>query len=79
METTPQIERHLTANMTWSKKQIMLYNFLGGVAWGVGTVIGATIVVALLFSLIRSLGFIPFIGDLFQLLPEATNPRQLPR
>lgn len=56
---TPQIERHLKANMNMSKKNIMFANFLGGLAWGLGTVIGATIVTAVVISLLNYFNFIP--------------------
>lgn len=56
---TPQIERHLRANANMKKKNIMIANFLGGLAWGLGTVIGATIIAALLISFLRIFNFIP--------------------
>lgn len=56
MEATPQIERHLTANMNISKKDIIIGNFLGGLAWGFGTVMGATVVVAMLGGILNTLG-----------------------
>ena len=43
-------------------KHLFLSNFLGGIAWGLGTVIGATIVAGLLALIIHLLGGIPFIG-----------------
>lgn len=61
MESTPQIERHLSANMTLKKRQIILYNFLGGLAWGFGTVVGATVVVAIIGYILGLFGFFDFI------------------
>lgn len=46
------------------KKEIMLGNFLGGLAWGFGTVIGATVVVAILLGILRSFNFLPFAQDI---------------
>ena len=46
---------------TW---KVILNNFLGGLAWGLGTVLGATVVVAVLIILLSKLHSIPFIGDL---------------
>ena len=60
---TPEIETHLKANGNLTKRKIMLNNFLGGLSWGVGTVIGATIVVGILFSFLHLFGFIPGIND----------------
>lgn len=60
---TPQIEKHLSANMNLRKRQIILYNFLGGLAWGFGTVVGATIVVAIIGYILGIFGFF----DIFKL------------
>lgn len=45
---------------TW---KVILNNFLGGLAWGFGTVLGATLVVALVVIALTRLGGIPLIGD----------------
>lgn len=65
--STPQIQRHLKANMTMSRKDIMVHNFLGGLAWGLGTVVGASVVVAIIGWILNSLGF--FKG-FFENLPQ---------
>ncbi len=46
-----------------SKGQVILHNFLGGIAWGVGTVIGATVIVAILFFILNRIDTIPIIGN----------------
>jgi hypothetical protein len=51
---TPQIENHFNANGNMRKRTIMLNNFLGGLAWGFGTVVGATLVVAIIYSALKS-------------------------
>lgn len=73
METTPQIEQHLTANMNISKKDIIIGNFLGGLSWGVGSVVGAILVVAILGYILKSLGVFESIGGF---LGELTNLNQ---
>ena len=45
--------------------RMLLNNLLGGIAWGFGTVLGATIVVALLILLLSKLNSVPIIGDFF--------------
>ncbi|MBI2577714.1 MAG: hypothetical protein HYV77_02620 [Candidatus Wildermuthbacteria bacterium] len=50
--------------MSW--RRIMLNNFLGGIAWGFGTVMGATVVIALLAVFFNWLGGVPFIGGSIQ-------------
>lgn len=62
---TPEIEQHLTANMNLSKKQIMTNNFLGGLAWGVGTVIGATVIAGSFAYVLNKMGIFNAIGSLF--------------
>jgi hypothetical protein len=61
---TKEIHQHLTTNYYLSKKQIMVNNFIGGLCWGLGTVIGATIVVAILFSTLEFFNFVPGIDQL---------------
>ncbi len=46
-----------------SKKQIMLNNFLGGIAWGLGATIGVAVVFTLLGFVLARINWIPFIGD----------------
>lgn len=56
-KSTPEIKKHITANAHLSKKQIITANFLGGLAWGFGTVVGATVVVAIIGAILHLLGF----------------------
>lgn len=62
---TPQIKQHLSANMNLKKRQIILYNFLGGLSWGFGTVVGASVVVAIIGAILGSLGIISFLTPYF--------------
>ncbi len=66
MEATPQIQSHLNANMNISKRDIIVGNFLGGMAWGLGTVVGAGVVVAIIGIILSNLG----IFDFFKQLPQ---------
>ncbi len=58
---TPQIDQHLTANGRLRKRDIILNNFLGGMAWGFGTVVGAGVVVGIIVYILRSLGVFDFL------------------
>ena len=58
---TPEIEKHLLGNMNMCKKQIMISNFIGGLAWGFGTVVGASVVVAIIGYILGLFGFLDFI------------------
>lgn len=62
---TPEIEKHILANMNLSKKQIMVANFLGGLSWGVGSVMGASVVVAVIGWILNQMGVFTGIGDFF--------------
>lgn len=68
--STQQIEKHLSANMNMNKKNIIVSNFLGGLAWGLGTVIGATIVAAIVISILRFFNFIPGFDQIINQLPK---------
>lgn len=76
METTDQIRHHLTANLERKKGEIMLANFLGGLAWGFGTVIGATVVVALLLWILQVVNIVPFIGNFVSGIVDVVNKSQ---
>lgn len=67
---TQQIERHLSANMNMKKRQIMIANFLGGLAWGFGTVVGASVVVAIIGYFLGLFGIFDFLN-----LPQPTKLR----
>lgn len=65
--------------MNMSKKNIMLANFLGGLSWGLGTVIGATVVVAIIGAILSALGVFEGIGNFFDQLnafKEIVQPSQ---
>lgn len=64
-KATQQIVQHLTANLNLNKKQIMLYNFIGGLSWGFGTVVGATVVVTILVYIGKHLGILDTLGAIF--------------
>lgn len=61
---TDEILDHLSANGVLRKRKIVVNNFLGGLAWGVGSVLGATIAVAILVSVLRFANVIPGLSDI---------------
>lgn len=65
-KTTPEIKKHLTANAHLSRKKVMIYNFLGGLSWGFGTVIGASVVVAIIGAILHALGFFDTFSNFLQ-------------
>ena len=48
-----------------STGKVILNNLLGGLAWGFGTVLGATVVVGIVIFILSKLNTIPIIGDFF--------------
>lgn len=57
--------RKLNANSNIRNKDVLVANFIGGLAWGLGSVIGATIIVALLVWILNTLGLFDFVRDYF--------------
>ena len=51
-----------------SAKRIIIDNFLGGMAWGLGGVIGATLIVGLLGLAIVRTKSVPLIGDVVKVV-----------
>ena len=47
------------------KRDIIFRNFLGGIAWGLGSVIGATVVVAIIGGILTWLGVISLFAPYF--------------
>lgn len=54
--------------------KVILNNFLGGLAWGFGTVLGATVVVGLVVLIISRLGGVPLIGSFFSDILQSFQP-----
>lgn len=76
----PIDENHarLTANYHLSNKRIIFKNFIGGIAWGVGSIIGATLIVAFLLGILQFINFIPFVGDFVTQVVEYVESRKFP-
>lgn len=49
-----------------SRKRIFFDNLLGGIAWGLGSVIGATIIIGLLSLIFVRMQKIPLLGELVE-------------
>ena len=53
------------------KRDVMIANFLGGLAWGLGTVIGATLIAAIVISVLGYFNFIPGLDQIINQLPKS--------
>jgi len=60
-------------NSVW---RMMLYQFLRGLAFGLGTLMGATVLVSILAWWVSQVSFIPILGDwLVQIVQEMEKGR----
>lgn len=60
-------------NVYKSRGKLLVDNFMAGIAWGLGTVIGATIVVALIGFVIARTQQLPLVGDVIYSIAEEVN------
>ena len=65
-------DRHLFASNK-TRKQIFTDNFIGGLSWGIGSILGATIIVGVFGILITRSRNIPLIGDVVQVVIDEIN------
>lgn len=61
-----------------TRQQLFLDNLLGGIAWGVGSVIGATLVIGILGFSIAQLKTVPFLGDVVAVIIHEITQYQDP-
>jgi len=59
------------------KKEIFINNFIGGLAWGLGTIFGATTVALVLGLIVHFLGGLPLIGELIAQVKQAAEEAYL--
>jgi len=52
------------------RRKIFVDNLIGGLAWGVGSIIGATIIVGIFGFLIARFRQIPLVGDVVQVIVD---------
>ncbi len=53
-----------------NRKAIFIDNLIGGISWGLGSVIGATIIVGILGLIIVNTKKIPFVGEIIEIVTE---------
>ena len=58
-----KMNSHRFIRMHNSLTKLIWFNFMRGLAFGLGSVIGATVLVSVLVYLLRGVDFIPIIGD----------------
>ncbi len=62
--------KHKFIRLHNSSFRMLWFHFLRGIAFGLGSVLGATIVVSILITLLSQIEFIPIIGEWTQLIIE---------
>lgn len=60
-----------------TKKQIFANNFLGGVAWGFGSAIGAVILFTILGFILAKINLLPFIGSFVAQIQQVAKQQQI--
>lgn len=66
-------------NIFRSLRKMLFYNFLGGIAWSLGTLVGLGIIVAIIGYIISQINLVPIIGSwVAEILKEVTSKTQLP-
>lgn len=55
------MEQH--ENLHRNKKEIIINNFIGGLAWAVGATAGLAIIVAILGLILQNINLVPFVGN----------------
>lgn len=65
------------ARVSLSQRSLIANNFYGGLAWGFGSALGATVVFALVIWIFGMLGAIPFIGGIINNILDQVDPSRL--
>jgi len=64
------LNQHKFVRLFNSTPKMLWFQFLRGIAFGLGSVVGATIVVSILLTLLAQVEFIPIIGEWTQQIIE---------
>lgn len=64
------LNEHKFVRLFNSTPKMLWFQFLRGLAFGLGSVLGATLVVSVLITLLSQIEFIPIIGEWTQLIIE---------
>lgn len=68
-----RINSHKLLKIYASIPQLLLFFFIKGIVFGLGTVVGATIVVSILAYALAQFEFIPVIGEWVKLISDKIN------
>ncbi len=65
-----QLNSHKLVEIYNAIYKLLFYQFLKGMAFGLGSVLGATIIVSILVYLLSQIEFLPIIGEWVQLVTQ---------
>ena len=65
------------SRISLSRRSLIANNFFGGLAWGFGSVLGATVVFALVIWVLGILGAVPFLGNTINSILDQVDPSRL--
>lgn len=68
------IKDHVNIIRNW--KRFVLVNFSRGLLIGLGSIIGATLIFAILLWILSLFGELPFVGDIFESIRGTINSRK---
>ncbi len=71
------LQGHYAMRSLQSRKRMMLAQFLRGLSFGLGSVIGATILVSVSVYLLSQIDFIPIIGDWAAQIANEISPENV--
>lgn len=60
-------------------KSIIIRNFMGGIAWGLGATIGLALVLAILGFILRRVNYVPIVGDFVSQVSQYVYQKETPR
>jgi hypothetical protein len=69
------VKDHVNIVQNW--KRFILVNFGRGLLIGLGSIIGATLIVALLLWILSLFGELPFVGDIFDSVRSTINKQDI--
>ncbi|HYD35226.1 MAG TPA: DUF5665 domain-containing protein [Vitreimonas sp.] len=59
-----------------SRRDLFIDNLVGGVAWGFGSVMGATVIVAIILLILAQVQTLPFVGNVVRIVIEEVRKYQ---
>ena len=76
-EKTKTVEKYYIEVSPSAKKRFFV-GLLGGIGWGLGVIIGSTILVAVIAFLVSKIDFVPILGKFLSDILQASQSSQTP-